>query len=260
MMGPNAASARLSFDITSDLVCSPVTHFIPLDNVDHADLRVALRGGAAFGDAVNQLLVMPFEFEQLQRDFPILFRQGTDGQNPWYAVVLTGFDHGENLFLHGDEWTTRAVPAVQQRGPFMSPATAENNRASSVWIDIDDPRVGAEDGQPLYLRHGGATPYLRHVTNLLTALQRGHAAAAVIYPALARHQLLKPVRIEAEIGDGLSYCIGDVFAIDDERLSALDAAALHDLHACGALRIAFMASASLSNVAQLIERKQRSLG
>ncbi len=87
-----------------------MTHHVPLDNVDHADLRVAIRHGAAFGDAVNQLLVMPGEFEELQREFPILFRRGGDADAPWYAVVLTGFDQDENLFLADGGWTTRAVP------------------------------------------------------------------------------------------------------------------------------------------------------
>lgn len=234
-----------------------MTHPIPLDNVDHADLRVAIRHGAAFGDAVNQLLVMPGEFEQLQRELPILFRRGGDAGGAWYAVALTGFDHGENLFLRDGAWTTRTIPAVQRRGPFTSPATVENGGTAPIWIDIDDPRVGTDDGEPLFLRHGGATPYLRHIATVLETLRLGHAAAGGIYAALARHGLFKPVRIDAEIGDGLSYAIEDVFAIDGERLAALDGAALADLHATGALRIAFMASASLANIARLIERKQQ---
>ncbi|HWU95850.1 MAG TPA: SapC family protein, partial [Sphingomonas sp.] len=52
-----------------------MTRPVALDNVAHADLRVALRHGAAYGDAVNQTLVFPTEFAEAQREFPILFRR-----------------------------------------------------------------------------------------------------------------------------------------------------------------------------------------
>lgn len=45
-----------------------MTDIVLLNNIDHAQLRVAQGYGAAFGDAVNQALVFPTEFEALQRD------------------------------------------------------------------------------------------------------------------------------------------------------------------------------------------------
>ncbi|NJR79988.1 SapC family protein [Sphingomonas corticis] len=232
-----------------------MTRHVRLDNVDHADLRVAIRHGAAFGDAVNQCLVFPTEFEQAQRDFPILFRH--DEGAGWYAVALTGLDRDENLFLDGEAWTTRYVPAVQQRGPFAADAAAHDGETPAIHIDLDDSRVGAPDGEPLFLRHGGAAPYLRHIGNVLAALRHGHASAAPTYAALAAHGLLKPVTLDVEIGDGLSYRIDDVHAIDGDRLAALAGAALEELHRSGVLRAATMAAASLDNVARLIELKRR---
>ena len=82
---------------------------IPLDTIDHHDLHVAARHGPEFGDAVNQLLAMPGEFEALAREFPILFRQ--DDTGTWRAVVLLGLERGENLFLADGRWTSRIVPA-----------------------------------------------------------------------------------------------------------------------------------------------------
>lgn len=235
-----------------------MSQYVPLDNIDHADLRVAIRHGAAFGDAVNQVLVFPPEFEAVQRDLPIVFRRDAD----WYAVALTGLDPDENLFLGPGGWTTRHVPAVLRRGPFITrpPAPgAAPDAARDIWIDLDDPRVGTEGGEPLFLRHGGAAPYLRHVTAALDELRRGHAAAAAIHAALAEQGLFKPARIEAEIPDGPTYRIEDVFTIDTDRLAVLDGAALGDLHRRGALAAAFMAAASLGNVARLIERKREAM-
>ena len=88
---------------------------VQLNNIDHADLRVSPRAGAAFGDAANQAPVFPAEFEDLQREFAILFRRRENGLQ---AYALLGLDRDENLFLSGDYWTSRYVPASHQRGPF----------------------------------------------------------------------------------------------------------------------------------------------
>ena len=84
---------------------------VPLDNVDHQHMRVMQRATADV--SVNQALVVPSEFEQLQREYPILFRKDSDGE--FQAVAVLGLDRGENLFLSEGEWTTRYVPATLRR-------------------------------------------------------------------------------------------------------------------------------------------------
>jgi hypothetical protein len=86
-----------------------------VNNIDHADLHVAIRAGADYGDSVNQMPIFPSEFEEAQRSFPIVFRRGDAGVQ---AFVLLGLDRDENLFLSGDRWTSAYVPAIQRRGPF----------------------------------------------------------------------------------------------------------------------------------------------
>ena len=56
-----------------------MTQIVPLNNVDHADLRVARGYGAAYGDAINLTRVFPTEFEALQREYVILFRPSPEG-------------------------------------------------------------------------------------------------------------------------------------------------------------------------------------
>lgn len=226
-----------------------MTNLVTLDNVDHAELTVAIRHGAAFGDAVNQLLVFPTEFEALQRHYPILFRR--DEGAGFYAVALLGLDLDENLFLGPDGWTTRYVPAVQRRGPFSLAADGR------MQVDLDDPRVGTGDGEPLFLRHGGETPYLQHVRAVLDAVKRGAESAGPFFGELAAASLIKPVALEIAAGDSTNYTVADVFTVDDERLAALDTATLERLHRSGMLRAATMATASLANVAHLIELKTR---
>jgi len=93
-----------------------MTNRVLLNNVEHRDLRVVTRHSVDFGDNINQVLVFPTEFEDLQREYPILFRRDADGN--YQAVALLGLDRDENLFLDGDGWQARYVPAVQRCGPF----------------------------------------------------------------------------------------------------------------------------------------------
>ncbi|WP_163078876.1 SapC family protein, partial [Acinetobacter baumannii] len=59
-----------------------------------------------------------------------------------------------NLFLEGDRWISGHIPLSLQRGPFLIGLTADG-AAPVIQIDLDDPRVGAADGEPLFLPHGG---------------------------------------------------------------------------------------------------------
>ena len=56
-----------------------MTTLVRLDNVEHAALRLRGGHGARFGEAVNQVAVVASEFDEAQREYPILFTRGADG-------------------------------------------------------------------------------------------------------------------------------------------------------------------------------------
>ncbi len=230
-----------------------MTNRVRLDNVDHAELTVAAGHARAFGDAVNQVLVLPSEFEQVQREYPILFRR--DEAESFYAVALLGLDLDENLFLADEGWQARYVPMVQQRGPFLLGPPADGGGEPVVHVDLDDPRVGAAGGEPLFLRHGGATPYLQRVTGVLHALRRDAETAGPFFAALQACDLIQAVSLDIKLDDGKSYVVPNVFTVAQDRLAALGGAPLDRLHRSGFLRPAIMAATSIANVSRLIELK-----
>lgn len=230
-----------------------------LNNVEHADLRVAIRGGAAFGDSVNQLPIYPSEFEEAQRAFPIIFRREDQGMQ---AYVLLGLDRDENLFLEHDRWTSSYVPAAQRRGPFSIGIKQDDlDEAVAgeplVYVDLDDPRVGAEDGLAVFLEHGGNAPLLEHMTSVLRVIYEGMASAPAIYAQLEAAGLLQPISMQISLSEEDGYELPDLFAIDQAALAALAGETLEDLHRCGLLRAATMAASSLGNVQRLIDLKNR---
>ncbi|MBO9713738.1 SapC family protein [Sphingomonas sp.] len=231
-----------------------MTNRVLLNNVDHPDLTVAVRHGAEFGDQVNQLLVFPTEFAEIQREFPILFQpDGDGGYNP---VALLGLERDENLFLGPEGWESRYIPAIQRRGPFsIALKPGEDEPEVMIEVDLDDPRVGRNAGELLFLEHGGSTPYLLHVTDALRTIYEGHQAIAPMFAAFEAHGLLRPVDIEIALNEERRIRVTGYFAIDDERLASLDGAALEVLNRSGFLRLAMLVSASLANLQRLIERK-----
>lgn len=235
-----------------------MTNKVLLNNVDHADLKVALRHGARFGDSVNQVLVFPTEFEELQREYPILFRKGQDGA--YQALALLGFDRDENLYLDDESWRARYIPAVQRRGPFSirvqeRQGEAEPRPEPVVLVDLNDPRVGDENGIPLFLPHGGNAPLLEQVASALRSIHAGRQLVGAMFAAFTGLNLIEPVQLEISLGDGERYVIPERYTISAERLAALKGAELEQLHAAGFLKAAFDVSSSLANIGRLIEMK-----
>jgi hypothetical protein len=224
----------------------------PLDNVDHQHLRVI--GGPASEVSVNQALVVPSEFEQLQREYPILFRKDSDGG--FQAVAILGLDRGENLFLSEGEWTTRYVPATLRRGPlFLGVGDEEQPGDAAIVIDLDDPRVSESEGEPLFLPHGGAAPFLQQAADALRTVHEGLALSRTMFARFAELDLIAPVEISVEVGDGTRYRLADLFTVDAGRFTGLSGAELESLNRAGFLVAAIHARSSLANINRLIELK-----
>lgn len=235
-----------------------MTNRVLLNNVDHGELRVIAGHGAAFGDNVNQVLLLPTEFEDAQREYPILLRK--DASGAYQAVALLGLDRDENLFLEGEAWRARYVPAVQQRGPFsIVVQTAGDDGAARpmIHIDLDHPRVSTMAGEPLFLPAGGNAPYLQHMMRVLGVIYDGLEIEGPMFAAFAELDLIEPVAIEIALDDGSTYDLPDFHTLAADRLAALAGADLERLHQSGLLRAAQWIVSSMGNIQRLVELKGR---
>lgn len=232
-----------------------------LSNVEHHDLKLAWRWGAEFGDGVNQMLVLPTEFEEIQREYPIFFRQ--DEQGEYYPVVLLGLDRGENLFLDENGWTARYVPAIRRRGPFLAGAqgqmAGETRHQPLIHVDLDDPRIGRKHGEPLFLPHGGHAPALDRVCKALGTLHTGAEVSVAMFAAFQELELIEKVAAEVKLSDEKQYRLDSFHTINEEKFAALDGVVLDRLHRAGFLRLAVFVLSSLRNMGLLIDLKNRKL-
>lgn len=229
-----------------------------LNNVDHHDLRVITRHGREFGDAVSQVLVFPTEFESLQRDYPIVLRRSSEG--PLRPVALLGLARDENLYLdESGGWTARSIPALMQRGPFSIAAPGDAEGEPMIRIEPDHPRVSRSEGEPIFLPHGGNSPYLERVSIVLQTIYAGHRLLDPMAAAFEAAGLLHSVSLEVRVNETEVYAISDVVTVDRARLAALGGDDLAALHGQGFLQSAFLLAASLGNIQRLADLKNRRL-
>ncbi|NJR80127.1 SapC family protein [Sphingomonas corticis] len=218
----------------------------------HRDLRIATARGAAWGDAQMACLLTPDEFRRAQGDYPILFRWNA-ARDRMDAYALLGFENGENLFLAGDRWDAGYVPLAMDIAPFLIGRGAGGGQ---VHLDPGHPRAaGGAEGVRMFDELGRATPFFEEKVRRLGALDEGYHAATGFVAALQRHQLIEPLTLEITLDDGATNRLLGFHHVDEERLRALDASALGELHAAGHLMPLFMAVASIGNIGRLVERK-----
>ncbi len=230
-----------------------MTRNVILNNDDHLDLTVRPVFGAAFGDAVNLAPVFPAEYVEAGREYPLFLQH--DEAGGWRTVALLGLDRDENLFLDGDRWTARHVPAAHRRGPFR---IGFQDGTPVILIDLDDPRVapaGDPAGVRLFRDQGGHGPALDRIADALRLLHDGVETAPALYAAWDAHGLIEPVRLEVKLDGGTTYTIADLHTVSTARLAALDGDALAALNRANFLAPAFLLAAAAGNVQRLIERR-----
>jgi hypothetical protein len=234
-----------------------MTNSVRLDNVAHAGLRIARGHGAAYGDAVNQIALFLPEFEEAQRDYPILFLRDEAGL--FQAVAILGLDRDENLFLDGERWAAGYVPAMARRGPFLIGFAGGE---PVIHVDLDHPRIAQANGagDPLFLPQGGHAPALERGLDALRAIHVGHEGAQAMNALFEELGLVEPVSLDVQVSERHSYSFNDYLAITHEKIASLDGAALDRLNKAGLLGPAIFAASSLANINRLIARKRARMG
>ena len=221
---------------------------------DHRDLRIRTQRAPELGDAVMTCITVPSEFRRVQTHYPILFQLDA-ARDSFTALAMFGFEPGENLFLTEAGWDARYRPLAIDSQPFLVGRGAGDVR--QVHIDMASPRIAAGEGTRVFDETGRPTPYLERIADQLRALDTDYVASADFFAALRRYDLLEPLTMDVTLDDGSKNRLVGYHVIDEDRLVALDDAAVADLHGTGHLMPIFMALASLGNIGDLVARKNR---
>jgi SapC len=229
-----------------------VTQHAMLNNVQHRDLKIITANGAQYGDNVMAAITFPAEFRNIQAHYPIVFAQGPEGE--FTPLALFGFREKQNLFLNGDKWEATYQPMMMERQPFL---IGQSSNGKVIHLDLNSPRVSRTEGLPVFLEHGGNSPFLDRVGGLLASIDEGLTLVAPFVAALKEHNLLESFVLDIDFSDGSRNRFAGFHAIQEERLNALDGAALASLHQKGFLSAIYMTIASFSRFRDLIERASK---
>jgi hypothetical protein len=234
---------------------------VMLNNIAHKDLRVITRYAAEFGDNVATAMVVPTEFAQLQREYPIFFRKDPNS-GEFSSVVLLGFQKDENLYLDEKTWNADYVPGVVARGPFFigfqqRDVSGRLETDAVIHVDLEHPRISKAEGEPLFTPQGGNSRHLDRVADLLNGIGQGLEMTKPMVAALLAAELIEPVQLEIKVSSEEQYNLTGLHTIAREKLARLDADTLFKLHRAGYLQAAFLVISSLGNIQRLIDLKNR---
>jgi hypothetical protein len=237
--------------------------FALLNNIDHKELKVITRYSAEYGQNVSTALTFPTEFGHVSKEYPIFLKKQQNAKQ-FSAVALLGIGQDENLFLDEGGWHANYVPASVAKGPFAigfqdQSADGGDEKAPVLHIDLDDLRVSSEEGHDLFLEFGGHSDYLNHVSYLLKNLYDGVAISQAMYQRFEQLGLIEPVDLAIELQNGEKHRLHGNYTVSEEKLAALNADDLHQLHQQGFLQSAFLLINSLSNIERLVNMKNRQL-
>ncbi|WP_339614884.1 SapC family protein [uncultured Gilvimarinus sp.] len=227
-----------------------------LNNTSHKDLKVDTQLKSDYGDNVHAVPTYLTEFEDVQREYPILFRHDSDD---FEAFVVFGFQREENLFLTQAGWSAKYVPAVVARGPFLIGYQRGENGGPEepmIHVDMDSPRLSEAEGQPVFLEHGGNTPYIDRVSRQLLAIHEGIELNKAMFSAFSALDLIEPVVMDVEIPGQQPFRLQGYYTIHEEKLANLKEADLVALHRAGFLRAAYLVLSSLGNLSRMVEMKK----
>jgi hypothetical protein len=225
-----------------------------LDKDRHRDLRI-LVDPAAKGSASRALFPVTLrEFAAAAGAFPVAFRPtGGGGFEP---VAVLGFSAEENLFLANGAWRAPYAPLSLRAEPFaVLPLEGEPGQFA-LGLDVEHPRVSRTEGERLFFSQGLRTDYQEEARRLAFELFEGRMQARAFADALSHLELLEPLRIEVEFGDGEGVALTGLFGVKREALYALSSEAAERLFRGGGLELAFLHLASLVQIRRLADLKE----
>ena len=190
---------------------------VPLDREKHAALAIArLERPFAFAATVHFAPMAITEFAIAAHDLPILFAQ--DGQQI-APVALTGPTAGTNVFVSDGAWTGRYIPAFFRRYPFVS-ATSQDGQ-EIVLVEPSWPGFVTEGGEPLFDTERQPTDTLKQALQLVESFANDMRATIAFTAELKRLDLLRPIKVDLDDGQGKAASVDGVMVIDETRFGAL---------------------------------------
>lgn len=239
-----------------------MTNIVLLNNIQHKNLKVITTRGKEYGDNYMCVPTCPKEFRSLQAQYPIVFGKNSES-GEYTPLALLGLQEGENLFIENGQWNARYIPLCADCKPFYIGQQSQRDLTAEqscvIHVDLDSPKVSEDIGISLFKEQGGSSDYLLRMSRTLGVIQEGIVEVKPFINLLLEFDLLEPFSAEITLKNNQQYTLQGFYTVNEEVLANLSAEAIKKFHDSGFLFDIYMQIASLSQIAGLIERKNRQL-
>jgi hypothetical protein len=235
-----------------------MTNLVNLDRSIHQKLRVNEEVAFSACKEITMCAVTPTEIPRLILEYPVVFtKHGESGQ--FICVALFGVHPQHNLFWREGRWRSFVVPLNIGRQPFFigvgeKQETGATTPSLVTCIDLDNPGVQEDVGQPLFSPDGKESPYLQHKMKMLAELIDGEQRARLFSERLTALELIKPFQLELKEPGGAARQIGGLHTIDETKLRALSPELLAELNGKGYLHVMHAMLLSLGQLPILAQK------
>jgi hypothetical protein len=234
-----------------------------LDRTVHKNVRVDEEASFEVCKNISMCAVGLREIPRLVVEYPIAFTRN-ENSDQFVCVALFGCEPTENVFWHEGSWDSMLVPLNIGRQPFNvtvadNPLAGAGQKELVSCIDVENPAVQSDRGEPLFDAAGAETPYLRHKLSLLLELVDDERRSREFTDHVAKLGLIRPFQLEFKpAGQGAqTRKITGLHTIDEDKLRALDGATLADLNSRGYLHAIYAILSSLGQLQVLARRGAR---
>lgn len=225
---------------------------IPVEREKHAGYSLTAAGSFDFARQTNSVPVMTQEFGFVAMHYAIVFGQASDGVIP--AAVL-GVRDNENLFVAADgTWDASYIPAFIRRYPFIF-GTNEEAKTFTLMVDESYPgfKAGGE-GERLFDDKGEQTDFLKNALSFLSEYQAQSQVTGAFAKSLSELGLLEPAEAHLPLPADPERRLNGFLMVNREKLRALPAKKVAELHASGALELIHLHLFSLLNLSRLQDK------
>jgi hypothetical protein len=226
-----------------------------LDSVAHRNLKLRMpvqNWGVA--SKLNALFVAATEFADTCREFPIVFVKSgkeADGTESLAPIAVFGVQQSENLFVAGERWRGRYMPAVLRMYPFCM-ARIDDERLA-LCVDMAFEGANDSEGEALFDANGQASEWLTRVQKQLEELETEVQRTRQVCLRLQQLDLLRDMRFDATLPGGRTHTVDGFLVVDEEKVRNLPDAAVVELHRNGLMGLIHLHWLSMRNMHPLLE-------
>lgn len=221
-------------------------HFEPIQQSTYSTKRWKRYDNYQFAalDAVVPLVVQ--ELARACMSMPVAFVQQGDAFIP---VAVQGLQSGQNLLVSQDgRWIGNYTPAAYRAYPF---ALANANDGQVVLcVDTASGLVDPSYDEPFFDDTGEPSQAVKDVLNFLQQVRANHSLTERLCMVLHKEELIQPWPITIK-GKDNEQTVQGLYRIDESKLNALGAEALHRLAQEGALPVAYCQLLSMQHLQTL---------